>query len=764
VYFDNTFISFENLVFSRTRQNIETDLITLDILNESRDDYFSKIFTLFNYFPQKAASYDFIDLIKKAYDLDIDQLNISVNLLELNKELNNFLPLKQAPLFIHYFENFILPNDIQSFMREFRKYVKKDGSRSFENHPELNQLYKELYEIEGKIRAQLAIVISELASIGALQFKEHDVIYDRFVIAVRSDSYSSKYGSIISRSASGQTLYVEPHITKQMANRRMEILSAIDEIIYKITKGYSTVLHRHYQLVENSFSLLTDLDIMATRMRIVSLFGLQRQTLNSQGVLEISNFYHPLIKDCVKNSVVINGKSHGLIISGPNTGGKSVALKSIAIVLMFHHLGMYVPASHANIPDIDQIHYFSNDQQNLTEGLSSFSSEISSYIKLLKNISQNSFVFIDEVLNTTSSEEASALAVVILEELKKINGVKIFISTHHQLLKTLIHQNEDFLSAHVGFDEETEKPTFKIYYGSPGSSMAIKIFKHISDKQGLSSHLYQRAEQIIGKKEVLYEQLLAQIAKKNAELDSLIKSNNQLNQELKNKKKAMEGLLFLEKQNLVAEAKKEIDVIVNKSRDLFEQINSQKIETKRQLEIKAQEAKQALQRFTPRNHRTVELDNRPVLNFEDLKVNETYYSNQLRAHILVKELDNRKELVKIAVNGKTMVMPANALLIQKSTSKEANQVSQKNFVFNYTKDDSGKIEIDCRGMRLDDFIKACEDSFADLMLEKIPFITIVHGHGDGILKKWLRDYLRKEPNFTWDTPEGNDGCTRVKLR
>jgi DNA mismatch repair protein MutS2 len=206
-------------------------------------------------------------------------------------------------------------------------------------------------------------------------------------------------------------------------------------------------------------------------------------------------------------------------------------------------MGLFVPSNFAEINPVSGLFYFSNDHQDLKEGLSSFASESLYYLNLLTELAPNNLIIIDEIFNSTSSEEASSLALALFEEIKKRSNSKILVSTHHQMLKTLMHSRIDYLSAHVGFDFDRNLPTYKLLSGEPGSSLAFKIFDKLSHDYNILNHISEKASQYLDQKQLTYESLLQDLSAKKIELDKLLSQNREYNQELKNQKKSMEGIL-----------------------------------------------------------------------------------------------------------------------------------------------------------------------------------------------------------------------------
>lgn len=393
-------------------------------------------------------------------------------------------------------------------VRLIRQIISPDGEINYKNHPELGRLYEKQLELEAKIRHTINTLSQDPLFAERLQFSGHDIINDRYVVAVRTDSYKAELGPIISRSETGMTLYVEPYAIRAQVSERMNILSKIAEILNLLCLQYSKLLESHIRIFLSYFSALIDIDLNLAKAEFSNHHHLVEPKLSTDGSLQVYGLFHPLIKNPVKNDVLIEANYSGLVISGPNTGGKTATLKALTLCHLFMHFGLYVPATEATLPLMDGIFYLGNDGQDLNQGLSSFSSEVKSYIQLFTEFKENNLIVIDEIFNSTSSEEASALAIALFEEIRKHTRAKIIISTHHQMLKTFMHSDQKFLSGHVGFDVIHHKPNYKLHIGMPGSSMALSIFKNLSEKSAIETNIVERATGILEKKLVLYESLL----------------------------------------------------------------------------------------------------------------------------------------------------------------------------------------------------------------------------------------------------------------
>lgn len=425
------------------------------------------------------------------------------------------------------------------------------------------------------------------------------------------------------------------------------------------------------------------------------------------------------------------------------------------------HLGLYIPAVHADIHPVNDLFYFSHDHQNLSEGLSSFASESKYYLELLQSLGPLNLIIIDEIFNSTSSEEASALAISFLDEVHHRSNSKVVLSTHHQVLKTFMHGRTDYVSAHVGYDFDSNRPTYKLILGEPGSSLAFKIFDNLSEKFGLQTAISEKARDLLDKKQVTYETLLQELSQKKIDLDKLLAHNRNLNVELKNQKASMEGTLFLERERVMADYTKKIKSLFDQAENLLADVKSGKTANRRGLNNEIGNIRSALIKEAPEKKNKEDPENiyahmRPI-DFSEIQTGNTVFSVVIRKNVKVQNTNPRKKEVQIQHGALSVWVSPDTLRYPSGSKPPAPKIS-----INIQKTVRGEIEVDCRGMRLEEFQKVCEESIDEVITGEIPFVTIIHGHGDGVLKNWLRTYLKKEHrDLRWENIEGNDGCTKI---
>lgn len=734
-------------------------LTHLDILKQALSQNFYLL-------PRESSYYQHIEKAQKGFLFNFKEINIIANLIEASQNL-----LKALPSDINnniYTSQFITSHEskiIKTFLRSFRLLVSPNGEINFKGHSEISKLIENVEKIEQTIKKELNQTSQKLSN--KLQFLQHDLIDDRYVLAMRSDSYQFQYGTIISRSQSGNTLFIEPFEIKNLSNQRLLILSQIDEIIERLAHKFSHELMQISQVILNFKQYLLDLDLYSSTALFATLFKLSKPDFDgSSNLIKLKSFFHPLIKESIENSIEIAPEKLGLILSGPNTGGKSVLLKTICITYMLAYKGLYIPAKSSSLYPYEKIFFFSNDYQNLDEGISSFAGECLNYTNALSKLQEYKSLFIiDEIFNSTSSDEASALAFGLIQFIRKNSDAKIIISTHHHHLKALAHQSEDLLSAHMLFDESLSKPLYKLSVGTPGSSHAFAIFKNIIEQENYNAEydmILQVAKEVLGSKQVNYEKLLSETSLKKQELQEEILKNRSLNDQLRNQKKSMQGLLELEKAESLEKFKLQVNKVLEKAKRLH--LNSE-IYRKKQFFNEVKEISNEVMALTPSKKSNIESangNNNQISQIDELFINQRVLFSPSNKELVVQAINKRKN--KALLQKGPIKVWANLSEIMYSTNASAGQQS-RHLVINTPEVDETKVSssYDCRGMRLDEFKTLVLQIFEYLANGTLPFVSIIHGHGDGVLKSWLRGELKKRKEFIWVSPQGNDGTTEIKL-
>lgn len=758
ITFEENKDKFHNPILIKTKPEVNSDFDSLqyfiDIL--ITDDGHELKNELGNLKPHKHVS-NFLTRTFKSAILELQEINEIVKLFET---FNRLYPIIKSWSELHAYttekEQTIQIN--RTLIFPFRKIVSKEGEIDYFNHPELALYYGQVLEIETKIRAFLNQIMDDSNYNSRIQYRRHDIISDRYVIPIRTDSYQSNLGTIVSKSETGMTLYIEPPQVKELSNKRLEYLAKISEIINSLCVEFSKSLTQYHTQLFKSYQCLLRIDEFIAKAEFSLKHNLNRPSIVDDGEIFLYDFFHPLISNPVKNTIKIEKNQKGLVISGPNTGGKTATLKTIVLSQLFIHFGLFVPAKEAHTPLFDSIFYLGRDEQDLSSGLSSFAAEVKAYLQVLDELGTNNLIVIDEIFNSTSSEEASALAISLFERLHSLANVKILISTHHQMLKTFMHANHDFVSAHVGFDIIQHKPNYKLYLGTPGSSMALSIFKNLAKDSPFNLSIVDSATKILEHKMVVYESLLQDVTKRKNELDILLHENEQLKMELLNQKKSQEALLKIKTQEKLEDYEKLLNSTINKAKVLFDQVQLGEITKRKQIENKEHELKREISPEV--KERSV--DSTSLQYPSEYIVGQFYYSSFLDKNIELKSFNLKKNEATILIGSKTIHTRLDQLFITKQ-GKSLKKMSG-GFVHIERNPDS-KHHYDCRGMRLEEFENLMEKAISELVLGEVPFLHVVHGHGTGALKNWLRNYLKAFPQLEYEIPEhSQDGATRINVK
>ena len=692
--------------------------------------------------------------LQKGRILELERLSAVVSMVELVLAHFSFFEALSGAAWNERVKNFksFFKREI---LREFRTFVSPEGEVDYFKHPKLKMLRKEQLETEMAIRQTLDNLKNSPDYQNALQFEGRDIINDKYTLAVKSDNFSSKLGAIVARSESGRTLYVEPVKIRNLNRDRFEILLKIDSIILKITKEFCDKLASWGDVIDRFEFLVRLFDQLDTRARLALELNLSEPTLSNKPYIKLENFFHPLIENPVKNSARLDEQTRGLVISGPNTGGKTAAIKSIALCCLFAKHGLFVPAAQAEIHLFERVFYFGNDQQNLPQGLSSFAAETKNYAFLLENLGSSNLVVIDEIFNSTSSEEASALAVSLFDQIAKDSSTKIVVSTHHQTLKTLAHSDKSYVSCHVGFNTETSSPTYKLVYGFPGKSMALEVFRELTKENDACSVIYSQAIKRLDNKMLNYEKLLGELAFKEEKLSKLISANENLQKELRNQKESAKAVAKLKINEEVNKTRAQLQKIASQAREVYKEAKSGTIAGKRSLEKKFQNLESKLPLKAEKGQIFQERKpDRSMQKPTKLLPGEKYFCSFINQTVTLKELKKNGQAL-VSKGAVTLKCPSDTLWL-------SNVSSSRQVVVTASRHSDVKLEYDCRGMRLSEFQNLVESVVPEILSGSVPFVNFIHGHGSGALKSWLRSYVKASPEIQWDqTESGNDGETRL---
>ncbi len=728
----------------------------------------SEIYELFNQQEWLTKNQEYIDIIKKALSYTNPDFRFNKTLTKTSKaqilNYDDYINIKNSvESFCFLLKKgkvpFLEGNDFQKIQSSF-KYFNRHCELLFDfksnalityKHPDLKEIDKKITELHKEIRSQLGQISSRWASNELLQQNNYDIYDEKFVLPVRSDRFSSSLGRIIHRSKGGGTLYVEPFQLKELSNQIEETKAKLEREIYKILKTMSDELYSQQKNLKLIFNSLVSIDHLFGRYQCALTYKLSRPEFNNNKTFKIFGLFHPLIENPITNDLNIRQK--GMLISGPNTGGKTVLLKSLCLCLILPHHGIYIPASNADIHFSQEIYFMSHDNQSLKDGLSSFSSEAMMYIQSMGEVSSEAVIFIDEIFNTTSSYEASLLGCALIRFINNI-GATTFISSHHETLKEKVFHDSLLESGHMGFKKGSSEPTYVLHQGSPGRSFAREVFirieKQLRDDSLISQWLQdEKGYQIDLDKVIETADDIKERAKNQLE------KNLALEKELLTQRKNIENLLQIERDKMIQDFESRWKKIKQETLDLTEKIKRGEVKN--------------IVKVTDSLNQMVKKSSHPDEKSKDITPFDS-----------VPTEGDTVTILKLGIQGKVLQTKGKKAYVESGKikswvpfwdlgkghhRKQPDQKSER-VKINVLKDISNRnMKLDARGMRREVFIKEAEDHILDVINGDIPFVDIIHGHGDGVLKKALQSILKRHrDDVQADHLEGNMGTTRIELK
>lgn len=598
---------------------------------------------------------------------------------------------------------------------------------------------------------------------------------DRYVVPVLA-RYRNKFGGVVhDQSASGQTLYIEPAAVVEYNNRLRQAQIEEKQAILEVLAELSALISPYRSEIAANAKILGHLDFINAKARFARDHKDSLPLLSPDNQVIIRQVRHPLIdpQKVVANDIKIGDEYQSIVITGPNTGGKTITLKTFGLIQMMGQAGLFIPAQEGStIAVFDNIYADIGDEQSLEQNLSTFSGHMENVKSILERITSRSLVLLDELGAGTDPKEGAALAMSILDYIAS-KGSTVVITTHYPELKVYGYDRPGTINASMEFDQETLKPTYHLLLGIPGRSNGIEIAQRlginqtvITESKSLVSEDSQDLNQMIGE---LVEQRKAAREEKER-LEKLLVANREKQADLTNKldrfNEQRDSLLAKarnEANHEVSMAKKKADRIIHHLRQLE---ISQAGNVKENELIDAQGALNALHREDPRLKRNTVL--RRAKEKHDLHVGDA---------VLVKSYGQQGELLskrskhkwEVQIGILRMEIDENDLekISHKQLRKEERAKEKVSSGVRTTQTRQTSARLDLRGHRYEQAMSELSAFIDHALLNNLSSVTIIHGKGTGALRKGTQEYLRSNPrvkSFDYAAPNnGGDGATIVNL-
>jgi len=694
--------------------------------------------------------------------------------------------------------------DFTAFLRSFHNKILPDGTLDDRASPELSRIRRDTEKQKRQIQESLRGYLRKLAEGGTVQDELITIRGERFVIPVKVEQKRRVQGVVHGASSSGQTVFVEPLETIEQNNELVRLLDEEQAEVHRI------LLEMTRQIGENADAILTAADILAelelqfAKARFAEDYNCIAVTLSedeqdsrrdgrirpsgaSEARLLLHRARHPLLERNLKLknakivpvTIELEGDHRQLVITGPNTGGKTVTLKTLGLLSLMAQSGIPVPADRADMPVFDAVLADIGDYQSIEQNLSTFSAHVTNIDFISRTATANSLVLLDELGSATDPEEGAALAVAIAEHFRNV-GCMIVISTHHTSLKVYGANTPGVINASVGFDETTLQPTYELKIGIPGASAGINIAQRL----GLNPAIIASARSRLGSQTQDVARFLDRL---HSDLRDLEKERSRM--------QAREQELEREKSRLANEGRKEqqakIREMENKLETLFRDFEYHARETVNAVQDRAaaQKLSKDAERRIAKTRREFreQFDSTVVAHATGADRGDPNAQPSLIKHVSEGDTVRLKSMGRAAIvkkkvgdnhfdveigSMKMRIAREDIAEVQARASDSPVQAARaRGITVSLQNEISGlntPTEINVIGRTVDEATSEVEKFVDRAFLAGMPQVRIVHGSGMGILRKALRQYLQKHPHVESvtepPTNEGGGGATVVGLR
>lgn len=717
-------------------------------------------------------------LAKKGGSLTMRQLLEVQNVLGISSEVVTFMHDDALPELKYIGEMVDLIVEFTALEKEISRCILTEDEMADNASPKLKDIRRSIHQQNQAIKNKLSRIITSSSNKTYLQDAIVTMRDGRYVIPVKQEYRSFFPGMVHDQSKGGATLFIEPQGVVELNNKLRELEVEEQLEIARILAELSSRVAEHYREIRSNLELLTKLDFIMAKGKLSCKMHASEPKIDTDGELRLISARHPLIeyKKAVPVDIRIGGDYRTLIITGPNTGGKTVSLKTAGLLVMMAQSGLHIPASHSStLPIFGEVFADIGDEQSIEQSLSTFSSHMKNIVSIIDKASYDSLVLVDELGAGTDPTEGAALAIAILERFYD-SGALTMATTHYNELKKYALATSGVENAAMEFDVETLTPTYRLLIGVPGKSNAFEISK----KLGLSESVIERASEHIKHGDMEFENVISSIEddKRKAAADRL--DAESMRAEIEERLKKLE-----EKEKAISE--KRADIIAEAKREARELLRETKSAVK-----DVQKDLRRLQKsgvHTNLNTGALEKSRRKINEAEDLvseKVVKQVNSEPVSADTL--KIGDRVKLLTIGQNGTILSLPddkgnlminigalkvkarlQDLMLINEGRDRKPQTKSSSKYgSLLRSKSSSVSASINVMGKNLEDALADVEKYLDDVYMAGLDMVSIIHGRGGGILKDGIRQMLKRKKYVdsygAASYNDGGEGVTIVRMK
>lgn len=656
------------------------------------------------------------------------------------------------------------------------EFLKEEIDRSILNEEEIaDNASRELLSIRRSLRRKEEEIKNKLNSYvtspkyeSALQDKVVSVRDGRYVVPIKTNKRSVINGIVHDKSASGNTLFIEPSAIVELNNQYKDLELKEEAEIRRILDRLSRFAQKFdVEILENQ-KLIARIDFLQAKAK----FGLENDyslpKLNKQKIVNVKGAIHPLLPGkVVPIDVAIGGDYTTLIITGPNTGGKTVSLKTVGLITLMAQTALFIPAEEGSTVNVfDDVFLDIGDKQSIEMSLSTFSASLTNIVDILNKVTENSLVLLDEIGSGTDPIEGAALAISILSGLTE-KEVMTFATTHYSELKYYAMENDKVMNASVEFDANTLSPTYKLEIGTPGKSNAFEISKRL----GLSDDILNKAKELIGEDTKNINKILDQIEDdrsemeaKNRQIEAYRREIQSIKDKLRNKSKEIDEA----KEEIIRKAEEKANKILAKankeSQAMLKEAKKSKNANTRDIDRSLNKIRNTYKDSYIEREEDGLRQRRSKDIPEELKIGDMVIIAGLNEKAEVIEAPDNKGNIKLQMG--ILKMDSNIKNVKKIEGENQTEKNIKK-VYSVKKAMNISASLDLRGQRYDEAMRNLDKYLDDAMLAGLDQAKIIHGKGTGALIKGVSENLKTDKRIAsyrfGDDKEGGYGVTIVKF-
>ena len=670
---------------------------------------------------------------------------------------------------------FVVLEPLTPLTNEIERCIISEDEISDDASPGLKRIRRSIGSINDKVHSTLTGLVN-----GSLRNYLQDAIItmrgDRYCLPVKAEYRSQVQGLIHDQSSTGSTLFIEPMAVVKLNNDLKELYAQEQEEIQAILASLSGEAAQYVEEIRADYRALTDMDFIFARGALALSMNASRPVLNTEGRIHIRDGRHPLLdaKKVVPITVTLGEDFSLLIITGPNTGGKTVSLKTVGLFTLMGQSGLHIPAGdRSELAVFDQVYADIGDEQSIEQSLSTFSSHMTNIVSFLKKVDFRSLVLFDELGAGTDPTEGAALAIAILSHLHK-QGIRTMATTHYSELKVYALTTPGVENACCEFDVESLRPTYRLLIGIPGKSNAFAI----SGKLGLPDYIIEDARKRLSEQDISFEDLLTDLetSKKTIEKErEEIAAYRREAEELRQQAAKRQEKLDEQRDRIIREANEKANAILRDAKEVAdetirnfhkfgkENISAAEMEKERERLRKKIKDTSAASALKPQKQKKAY---KPA----DFKLGESVkvLSMNLTGTIVSRPDSRGNVTVQMGILRSQVNISDLEIIEEPSpyTPKKLNRSSKGRI--GMSKSLSVSPEINLLGRTVDEAVAELDKYLDDALLSHLNTVRVVHGKGTGALRKGIHEYLRRQKHVKSyhlaEFGEGDAGVTIVELK